>query len=85
MHNPLKVGQNLINGGVVLENKFRGHTDGEIEGTHGIVLCLLPHNDLHPFAVWRFVREESGLVNCMHGDYCETLTEAISVFHARKA
>jgi len=90
---PLTIGQILPNGGEVLEFKWRDSRGGELEGKHGIVLCLLRDNPMHPYVVWRFVftyeadpyhpeRTIYG-VNCMHGDYHTSLTGAMKVYEKR--
>lgn len=87
---PLNIGQELSNGGVVLKFNYRAHRGGEAVGEHGIVLCLLASNPWDRFVVWRYVKHAygdlhilAGQVVCMHGDYVQSLDEAMKIFNER--
>ena len=47
-----------------------------------VVLCLLPHNTLHPFAVWNAVDRPEGW-HMENGDYRETITGATAQYERR--
>lgn len=41
---------------------------------HDIVLCILPHNRVHPYATWRVGPDgDTG-----GGDYCRTIEEGVA-------
>lgn len=79
---PVVIGEVLPNGGTVLAYKWRPHTKGEVEGQHGVVLCLVPGN-YHPFVVWSFVKEPDKEINCFAGDYWMNIDAAYRVFRIR--
>lgn len=39
-----------------------------------IVLCVLPHNEMHPYATWRLEADGQGTAG---GDYCRTLEDGM--------
>lgn len=47
-----------------------------------VVLCCLPHNTLHPFAVWDAYDRPEGWSFGM-GDYCSTLSGAVEQYQRR--
>jgi len=93
---PLQIGQVLSNGGIVLKYKWRQGGQGEAEGIHGVVLCLLPENKYDPFVVWRFYKVRYGGVAdeiakvlkddilCSNGDYVQSIETGIRMFNNRK-
>lgn len=48
-----------------------------------VVLCHLPHNPLHPFAVWDAVDHPERGWSFGSGDYCVTLLEAVGRYGER--
>ncbi len=60
-------GTKLANGSIVLKHK------------HDIVLCLLPDNDVTPFATWAI--NDGG--DTFHGDYFRDIDSAMSSFVRR--
>jgi hypothetical protein len=46
------------------------------------VLCLNPDNTLHPYAVWTAFDRPEGWTMA-DGDYCRTLTEAVTAYYGR--
>lgn len=67
----------------VLSAYFRGVDEDSLRSLW-LVLCLLPHNERHPFAVFRascegIDREYGKGADWRYGSgqYCETLTEAL--------
>lgn len=47
-----------------------------------VVLCHLPHNERHPFAVWNAYDRPEGW-SFAHGDYCVDISEAVESYKAR--
>lgn len=47
-----------------------------------VVLCHLPHNDYHPFAVWNAIDRPDGWY-FGNGNYCYDIAEAVTVYEAR--
>ena len=54
------------------------------DGTYAVwtVICHLPHNSLHPFAVWFAIDRPEGWA-FENGDYCLNLTEALASYASR--
>jgi len=48
-----------------------------------VVLCLLPHNTFHPFAVWNAIDTPHDGWHMEGGDYCHTITEATAQYERR--
>lgn len=47
------------------------------------VLCLLPHNTLHPFAVWTAIDHPERGWSFGEGNYCENIGEAVTRYEGR--
>jgi hypothetical protein len=47
-----------------------------------VVMCHLPHNTLHPFAVWTAYDRPEGW-SFGSGSYCETVSEAVQKYEAQ--
>jgi hypothetical protein len=47
-----------------------------------VVLCHLPHNDRHPFAVWTAYDRPEGW-SLANGDYCMDIREAVTTYESR--
>ena len=62
-----KIGERIANGSIVIAQR------GEI------VLCVLPHNPMHPYATWRVGPDG----DTAHGDYCRTIQEGVDSMNDR--
>ena len=47
-----------------------------------VVLCHLPHNDFHPFAVWTAYDRPEGW-SFGGGDYCRDIAEGVAWYESR--
>lgn len=51
---------------------------------HGVGICLLPHNDFHPYVVWNIITANDGQTWFAEaGTYCMHLIEALISYTAR--
>lgn len=79
-----KLGMKIEGTGGILIAYTHKHSGGNGMYPNGIGICLLPHNDFHPYVVWNIVTANEGQTWFAEtGSYCSTLGHAIETYMRR--